>query len=78
MNDSFGKGFHTLIAYVLNNLMTGRCPRKITTVTAEVPLTLIASVFKNVLLLRDLNRHLDCTNVSFNPENGVFSKIKND
>ena len=32
-NDSFGKGFHALIAHmlkahVLNHLMTGRCPRK--------------------------------------------------
>ena len=24
----------------------------------------------------DLNRHLECTDVSFNPENGAFSKIK--
>ena len=27
-NDSFGKGFHALIAHVLNRLMTGRCPHK--------------------------------------------------
>ena len=24
---------------------------------------------------QDLNRHLECTDVSFNPENGAFSKI---
>ena len=36
----------------------------------------IASIFKKVLHLKDLNRHLECTDVIFNPENGAFSKIK--
>ena len=36
----------------------------------------IASIFKKVLHLKDLNCHLECTDVSFNPENGAFSKIK--
>ena len=37
-NDCFGKVFHELKYHVLNLLMTGRCPRNITAVTAEVPL----------------------------------------
>ena len=36
----------------------------------------IVSIFKKVLHLKDLNRHLECTDVSFNPEKGAFSKIK--
>ena len=36
----------------------------------------IASIFKKGLHLKDLNRHIECTDVSFNPENGAFSKIK--
>ena len=36
----------------------------------------IASIFKKVLHLKDLTRLLDCIDVSFNHENGVFSKIK--
>ena len=38
----------------------------------------ITSIFKKVLHLKDLNRHLECTDVSFNPENGAFSKIETD
>ena len=29
-----------------------------------------------MLHLKHLNRHLECTDVSFNPENGAFSTIK--
>ena len=29
-----------------------------------------------VLHLKDLNRHLECTDLSFNPENCTFSTIK--
>ena len=63
---------------MLNRLMTGWCPR---TVTAEVPLAFSPkkpSIFKKVLHLKDLNHHLECTDVSFKPENGAFSKIKSD
>ena len=62
--------------HVLNRLMTGGA-RVNTAVTAEVPtrfFSKIASIFKKVLHLKDLNRHLECTGVSFNPENGSFSK----
>ena len=31
-------GFHVLKDYMLNRLMTGRCPRKSQQFTAEVPL----------------------------------------
>ena len=56
--------------------MTGRCPRKSLQFTAEVPLAfLIASFFKKKsATFKVLN--LECTDVSFNPENGAFSKIK--
>ena len=56
-NDSFGKGLHVLKDHVLNHLMTGRCPRKsLQLVTAEAPAfsPIIASIFKNVLHLKDL------------------------
>ena len=76
--DSFGKGLHELKDHVLNRLMTGRCPlshcsygRSSTRFFSK-----IATIFKKVLLLKDLNRHLECTDVSFNPENGAFSKIE--
>ena len=36
----------------------------------------IASIKKKVLHLKDLNRHLECTDVSFNPENGAFSRME--
>ena len=32
--------------------------------------------FQKSATLKDLNRHLECTDVSFNPENDAFSKIK--
>ena len=77
--DSFGKGFDVLKDHVLNRLMTGRCPplhhcsygRSSTRFFSK-----IASIFKKVLHLKHLNRHLECTDVSFNSENGAFSTIK--
>ena len=36
----------------------------------------IASIFKEMLQLKDLNRHLDCTDVSFNTENSAFPNKK--
>ena len=76
-NDSFGKGFHELKDQVLNRLMTGQSPRKSLQLRPKFH-SLIASIFKKVLHLKDLNRHLECIEVSFNPENGTFSKIKSD
>ena len=45
-NDSFGKGFDVLKDHVLAD-------------TAEVPLA-FSSIFKKVLHLKHLNRHLEC------------------
>ena len=77
-NDSFGKGFLVLKDHVLNRLMTGRCPSKYCSYGRSSTrfFSKIASIFKKVLHLKDLNRRLECINVSFNPENGAFSKIK--
>ena len=77
-NDSFGKGFRVLKDHVLNRLMTGRCPSKYCSYGRSSTrfFSKIASIFKKVLHLKDLNRHLECTGVSFNPENGSFSKIE--
>ena len=77
-NDSFGKGFRVLKDHVLNLLMTGRCPSKYCSYGRSSTrfFSKIASIFKKVLHLKDLNRHLEYTGISFNPENGSFSKIK--
>ena len=79
-NDDFGKGFRVLKDHVLNRLMTGRCPSKYYSYgrSSTCFFSKIASIFKKVLHLKDLNRHLDleCTGVSFNPENGSSSKIE--
>ena len=78
MNDSFGKGFHELKDHVLNRLMTGRCPRKSLQLRPKFHSLFLQNSFdfQKVLHLKDLNRHPECTDVSFNPENGAFSKIK--
>ena len=77
-SDSFGIGFHVLKDHVLNCLMTRRCPHKSLQLRPKFHsfFSKIASIFKKVLHLKDLNRHLECTDVSFNPEKGTFSKIK--
>ena len=77
-NDSFGKGFRVLIDHVLNRLMTGQCPSKYCSYgrSSTCFFSKIASIFKKVLHLKYLNRHLECTGVRFNPENGSFSKIE--
>ena len=77
-NDSFGKGLRVLKDHRLNHLMTGRCPSKYCSYGRSSTrfFSKIASIFKKVLHLKDLNRHLECTGVSFNPENGCFSKIE--
>ena len=63
--------------HVLNRLVTGRCPSKYCSYdrSSNRFFSKIASIFKKVLHLKDLNRHLECTDVSFDPENGSFSKI---
>ena len=47
-NDSFGKGFHALIAHMLNRLMTGRCPHKSLQLRPKFPrfFSKIASIYK--------------------------------
>ena len=64
--------------HVLNRLITGRCPRKSLQLRPSSTrfFSKIASIFKKVLPLKDLNCHLECADVSFNPENVAFSKIK--
>ena len=78
-NDSFGKGFRVLKDHVLNRLMTGQCPSKYCSYGRSSThfFSKIASIFKKCYIhLKDLNRHLECTDVSFNPENCSFSKIE--
>ena len=77
-NDSFGKGFDVLKDHVQNRLMTGRCPSKHCSYGRSSTrfFSKIASIFKKVLHLKHLNRHLECIDVIFNPENGAFSTIK--
>ena len=65
--------------HVLNRLMTGRCPSKSLQSSygrSSTRFFSIASIFKKVLHLKHLNRHLECIDVIFNPENGAFSTIK--
>ena len=79
-NDSLGKGFEVLKDHVLNRLMTGHCPSKSLQLRPKFHSLFLQNSFdfqKKVLHLKHLNRHLECTDVSFNPENGAFSTIKN-
>ena len=66
--------------HVLNRLMTGRCPSKHCSYGRSFTRFFfkIASIFKKVLHLKDLNRHLECTGVSFNPETASSPKSKSD
>ena len=77
-NDSFGKGFDVLKDHVLNRLMTGRCPSKSLQLWPKFHSLFLHNSFdfQKVLHLKHLNRHLECIDVSFYPENGAFSKIK--
>ena len=79
-NDSFGKGFHELKDHVLNRLMTGRCPRSTSLQLRPKFHSLfskIASIFKEVLHLKGLKSSPRMyTDVSFNPENGAFSRME--
>ena len=61
-NDSFGKGFDVLKDHVLHRLMTGRCPSKSLQLRPKFHslFSKIASIFKKVLHLKHLNRHLEC------------------
>ena len=66
--------------HVLNRLMTGRCPSKYCSYCRSSTrfFSKIASIFKKLLHLKDLNSHLECTGVSFNPEKAPSPKSKSD
>ena len=69
-------GLRVLKDHVLNHLMTGRCQRKSLQLRQKFHSLFlqIASIFKNVLHLKDLNHYIECTDLSFNPENVAFSQ----
>ena len=77
-----GKGTTQMAALVKGSVsrakLFGQCPSKYCSYGRSSTrfFSKIASIFKKVLHLKDLNRHLECTGVSFNPENGSFSKIE--
>ena len=73
------KGSDVLKDHLLNRLMTGRCPHTSLQLRPKFhSLSLQNSFdFQKVLHLKHLNRHLECIDVNFKPENGAFSKIKN-
>ena len=73
-NDSFGKGFDVLKDHVQNRLMTGRCPSKSLQLRPKFHSLFLQNSFD--FQKSATNRHLECTDVSFNPENGAFSTIK--
>ena len=77
-NDSFGKGFRMPKDHMLNRLITGRCPRKSLQLRPKFHSLFLQNSFnfQKVLHLKDLNCHPECTDVSSNPENVAFSKIK--
>ena len=66
--------------HVLNRLMTGRFPHKSLQLRPKFHslFSKIASIFKKVLHLKDLNRHLQCTDVSFNLEKKSKSDTQTD
>ena len=74
-NDSFGKGFHVLKDHVL---MTGRCPLKSLQLRPKFHSLFLQNSFdfQKSATFKGLKSSLECTDVSFNPENGAFSKIK--
>ena len=65
-----GDDFDRRVKSLVEEILRGQTTR------TPAPCPKIASIFKKMLLLKDLNRHLECTDVSFNPENVAFSKIK--
>ena len=66
--------------HVLNPLMTGRCPRtSLQLVTAEVPLAFSLNSFdfqKSATFKALKSSPRMYTDVSFNPENGAFSRME--
>ena len=77
-NDSFGKGLDVLKDHVLNRLMTGRCPSKSLQLGPKFHSLFLQNSFdfQKSATFKTLKSHLECIDVSFNPENCAFSKIK--
>ena len=65
--------------HVLNRLMTGRCPSKSLQLRPKFHSLFLQNSFdfQKIATFKHLNRHLECTDVGFNPENGAFSTITN-
>ena len=78
-NDSFGKGFDVLKDHVLNLLMTGRCP----CISLQLRPKFLSHFLQNSF---DFQKSATFkalklsprmyTDVSFNPENGAFSRME--
>ena len=75
-NDCFGKGFHKLKDHVLNLLMTGRCPRTSLQLRPKIPLAFSLDFQKSATFTALKSSPRMFTDVSFNPENGAFSRMK--
>ena len=75
MNESFGKGLHELKDHALNRLMTGHCPRKSLQLRPKFHSLFLQNSFDSQ---KRKDRHLECTDVSFNPEMAPSPKSKSD
>ena len=78
-NVSFGKGFHVLKDHVLNCLMTGRCPRTSLQLWPKFHSLFLQNSFdfqKSATFKGLKSSPRMYTDVSFNPENGAFSRME--
>ena len=78
-NDSFGKGFDVLKDHVLNRLMTGRCPRIALQLRPKFHSLFLQNSFdfqKSATFKALKSSPRTYTDVSFNPENGAFSRME--
>ena len=78
-NDSFGKGFHVLKDHVLNRLMTGRCPLTSLQLQPKFHSLFLQNSFdfqKSATFKALKSSPRMFTDVSFNPENGAFSRME--
>ena len=79
-NDSFGTGFDVLKDHVLNHLMTGHCPSKSLQLRPKFHSLFLqnSSDFQTSVILKHLNHHLECIDVSFNLKTAPSPKLKRD
>ena len=78
-NDSFGKGFHMLKDHVLNRLMTGRCPPTSLQLRPKFHSLFLQNSYdfqKSATFKALKSSPRVYTDVSFNPENGAFSRME--